>query len=306
MSSSQPTIAVLLPCYDEEASIGAVVRGFREAFPDAGVYVYDNNSTDRTIEIASDAGAEVFSETRQGKGNVVRRMLADIDADIYVLADGDGTYSPADGPRLVRTLQDKRCDMVVGTRRGIMDDAGRRGHAAGNRFFNLVYKVIFGRDFTDILSGYRVLSRRFAKSFPALSNGFQIEAEMSVHASLLKVPVAEVEVDYGSRQQGSQSKLYTFRDGLKILWTLATLMKETRPFLFFSIFSAFFMTIGFVFMIPVLDEYFRTGYVSRVPTWIMANMLVVVSIQMLMIGIILDSVARSRAEHKRIQFNTMN
>jgi hypothetical protein len=230
-------------------------------------------------------------------------MFNEIDADIYVLADGDGTYSPADAPNLIETFTKERCDMVVGVRRDVMKDAGRKGHAAGNRFFNFVYKTIFGKDFTDILSGYRVFSRRFAKSFPAQSDGFQVETEMSVHASILRLPVMEIPIDYGMRPHGSVSKLSTIGDGARILWALATLMKETRPFVFFSLFGVIFALAGILFMVPVLKEYFATGYVSRVPTWILANMLVVAAIQMFTIGIVLDSLARSRAEHKRIQFN---
>jgi putative flippase GtrA len=232
-------IAVLLPCYNEAATIGEVVAGFRAAIPGARIYVYDNNSKDQTALRAALAGATVVREPRQGKGHVVRRMFSDIDADIYLMADGDGTYAPQDGPELIRTLLTERCDMVVGTRRGVTDDAGRRGHAFGNSIFNTLYKTIFGKDFTDIFSGYRAFSRRFAKSFPAVSGGFEIETEMSVHASVLKLPVTELALDYGRRPEGSQSKLSTFKDGAKILWMFAMLMKETRPFMFFSYISVF-------------------------------------------------------------------
>lgn len=198
-------IAVLLPCYNEAATIGAVVRGFRATLPDAAIHVYDNNSTDGTALQAMLAGAHVVRERRQGKGHVVRRMFADIDADIYIIADGDGTYAPEDAEELVRTLLTERADMVVGTRRGVHADAGRQGHALGNRLFNLLYRMIFGPDFTDIFSGYRAFSRRFVKSFPAVSGGFEIETEMSVHASRLKLPVSELELDYGRRPEGSHS-----------------------------------------------------------------------------------------------------
>jgi len=295
-------IAVLLPCYNEAATIGPVVRGFRATLPDAAIHVYDNNSTDGTALQAMLAGAHVVRERRQGKGHVVRRMFADIEADIYIIADGDGTYTPDDAEELVRTLLTERADMVVGTRRGVHDDAGRQGHALGNRLFNLLYRTIFGPDFTDIFSGYRAFSRRFVKSFPAVSGGFEIETEMSVHASRLKLPVSELELDYGRRPEGSHSKLSTFRDGAKILWMFAMLMKETRPFAFFSTISAAFMLASLGFMAPVLAEYFATGLVSRMPTWVLSMALMMISFMLFTAGVILDSVARARAEQLRIHY----
>ncbi|NKK68327.1 glycosyltransferase [Rhizobium leguminosarum bv. viciae] len=295
-------IAVLLPCYNEAATIGAVVQGFRTTLPDAAIHIYDNNSTDGTALQAMLAGAHVVRERRQGKGHVVRRMFADIDADIYIIADGDGTYAPEDAEELVRTLLTERADMVVGTRRGVHADAGRQGHALGNRLFNLLYRMIFGPDFTDIFSGYRAFSRRFVKSFPAVSGGFEIETEMSVHASRLKLPVSELELDYGRRPEGSHSKLSTFRDGAKILWMFAMLMKETRPFAFFSAISAAFMLASLGFMAPVLAEYFETGLVSRMPTWVLSTALMMISFMLFTAGVILDSVARARAEQLRIHY----
>ncbi|WP_392709754.1 glycosyltransferase [Rhizobium ruizarguesonis] len=295
-------IAVLLPCYNEAATIGPVVQGFRAMLPDAAIHVYDNNSTDGTALQAMLAGAHVVRERRQGKGHVVRRMFADIDADIYIIADGDGTYAPEDAEELVRTLLTERADMVVGTRRGVHADAGRQGHALGNRLFNLLYRMIFGPDFTDIFSGYRAFSRRFVKSFPAVSGGFEIETEMSVHASRLKLPVSELELDYGRRPEGSHSKLSTFRDGAKILWMFAMLMKETRPFAFFSAISATFMLASLGFMAPVLAEYFETGLVSRMPTWVLSTALMMISFMLFTAGVILDSVARARAEQLRIHY----
>ncbi|EJJ30997.1 glycosyltransferase [Rhizobium sp. CF142] len=303
--SESPDIAVLLPCYNEAATIGAVVRGFRAALPDAHIHVYDNNSTDGTALHAMLAGAHVVRERRQGKGHVVRRMFADIDADIYIIADGDGTYAPEDAEELVRTLLTERADMVVGTRRGVHDDAGRHGHALGNRLFNILYRAIFGPDFTDIFSGYRAFSRRFVKSFPAVSGGFEIETEMSVHASRLKLPVSELELHYGRRPEGSHSKLSTFRDGGKILWMFAMLMKETRPFAFFGTISAFFMLASLGFMGPVLAEYFATGLVSRMPTWVLSTALAMISIMLFTAGVILDSVARARAEQLRIHYMSL-
>ncbi|AGS20146.1 glycosyltransferase [Rhizobium etli] len=300
--TDHPDIAVLLPCYNEAATIGSVVRGFRATLPEAAIYVYDNNSTDGTALQAMLAGAHVVRERRQGKGHVVRRMFADIEADIYIIADGDGTYAPDDAEELMRTLLTEQADMVVGTRRGVHADAGRQGHALGNRLFNLLYRTIFGPDFTDIFSGYRAFSRRFVKSFPAVSGGFEIETEMSVHASRLKLPVSELELDYGRRPEGSHSKLSTFRDGGKILWMFAMLMKETRPFAFFSAISAAFMLTSLGFMTPVLAEYFDTGLVSRMPTWVLSMALMMISFMLFTAGVILDSVARARAEQLRIHY----
>jgi glycosyltransferase involved in cell wall biosynthesis len=298
-------VAVLIPCYNEASTIDAVVRGFRETLPSARIYVYDNNSTDGTALKAMLAGAEVVRERRQGKGHVVRRMFADIEADIYIMADGDGTYSPKDAEELIRILLTERADMVVGTRRGVHDDAGRQGHAAGNRLFNVLYRAIFGRDFTDIFSGYRAFSRRFVKSFPAVSGGFEIETEMSVHASRLKLPVTEIELDYGRRPEGSHSKLSTYRDGAKILWMFAMLMKETRPFAFFSGISAAFMATSLIFMAPVIIAYFQTGLVERMPTWVFSLVLMVLSFLMFTAGLILDSVSRARAEQLRIHYMSL-
>jgi glycosyltransferase involved in cell wall biosynthesis len=295
-------IAVLIPCYNESLTIGEVVQGFRRALPHARVYVYDNNSRDDTAMRAALAGATVFRERRQGKGNVVRRMFSDIDADIYLMADGDGTYSPEDAEDLINTLLTERADMVVGTRRDVKIDAGRRGHAFGNMLFNRLYRSIFGKDFNDIFSGYRAFSRRFVKSFPAISNGFEIETEMSVHASRLRMPVNEIELDYGRRPEGSQSKLSSFRDGARILWMFAMLMKETRPFAFFGIFAAMLMACGLALSVPVFYEFFTTGLVNRVPTWILAVTMVGLSFGMFMAGLVLDSVARSRVEHLRIAY----
>ena len=295
-------IAVLLPCYNEAQTIGAVVTAFRAALPSARIHVYDNNSTDSTALRAALAGATVVRERRQGKGNVVRRMFSDIDADIYIMADGDGTYAASDAPELIRTLITEGADMVVGTRRGVHADAGRQGHAFGNRIFNTLYRFLFGTDFSDIFSGYRAFSRRFAKSFPAVSGGFEIETEMSVHASRLRLPVAELELDYGRRPEGSHSKLSTFRDGAKILWMFAMLMKETRPFTFFGAISGGFMGLSLIFMAPVLMAYFQTGLVERMPTWIFSMALMMISFLVFSAGLILDSLARARAEQLRIHY----
>lgn len=295
-------IAVLIPCFNEEKTIGGVVSAFRAVLPAARIYVYDNNSRDRTALIAALAGATVIRESRQGKGHVVRRMFSDIEADVYIMADGDGTYAAEDAPELVLALLSERADMVVATRRNVTSDAGRAGHAFGNRIFNMLYQRLFGRDFTDIFSGYRAFSRRFAKSFPALSAGFEIETEMSVHASQIKMPVAEIAVEYGRRPEGSASKLSTFRDGGRILWMFAMLMKETRPFVFFGYLALTFLGFSLAFMYPVLVEYFRTGLVDRMPTWVLSMALLMISLMVFVSGIILDSVARGRAEQKRVQY----
>lgn len=300
MTSENLSIAVLLPCYNEGVSIAKVVVDFRRVLPAARIYVYDNNSTDDTSAQAALAGATVIPSRRQGKGNVVRQMFADIDADIYLMADGDGTYDASAAQELIDKLVEDRLDMVVGTRRDVTLDAGRKGHAFGNRIFNMVYQSFFGKDFTDIFSGYRAFTRRFAKSFPAESPGFEIETEMSVHASVLRLPVAEVECEYGRREEGSESKLSSFRDGFKILRMMATLMKETRPFAFYSYISLGILALSAVFMTPVIAEYLATGLVSKMPTWILAMTLLLGAMMMFSAGIILDSVARGRAEQKRI------
>lgn len=293
-------VAVLLPCYNEEQSIARVVMDFRKSLPGARIFVYDNNSTDETSQQAALAGATVVPCRRQGKGNVVRQMFSDIDSDIYIMADGDGTYDAKVAPDLIRTLLQDRLDMVVGTRRDVTKDAGRAGHAFGNKIFNVIYQRLFGSDFTDIFSGYRVFTRRFAKSFPADSPGFEIETEMSVHASLLRLPVAEIECEYGVREEGSESKLSSFRDGFKILKMMGRLMKETKPFLFFGLIAAGFVCISMGLTLSIVSEYLQTGLVPRTPTWILAMTMLLAAMMSLMAGTILDSVARGRSEQKRI------
>jgi glycosyltransferase involved in cell wall biosynthesis len=296
------SIVVLLPCYNEEQTIADVVVRFRSALPSARIIVFDNNSKDTTALRARLAGAEVIRENRQGKGHVVRRMFADITADIYLMADGDGTYAPEDAPELIRTLLTERSDMVVGVRRGVTDDAGRTGHAFGNKIFNNLYQFMFGSDFTDIFSGYRVFTHRFVKSFPAVSGGFEIETEMSVHASQLKMPVCEIELDYGRRVEGSHSKLSTFGDGYKILKMFARLMRETQPMRFFGIIAGLMACTAIGLMMPVVIEFLRTGLVSKVPSWTLGVSLLSISLLTIFTGLILDSVARGRAEQKRMNY----
>ncbi|MGE0279855.1 MAG: glycosyltransferase [Rhizobiaceae bacterium] len=296
------SVAVLIPCYNEEHTIADVVRRFRATLPDAAIYVYDNNSKDLTALRARSAGAIVVRESRQGKGNVVRRMFADIDADVYVMADGDGTYAPEDSLQLINLLLTERADMVVGTRLGVTDDAGRSGHAFGNRIFNELYRLMFGAEFTDIFSGYRAFTRRFVKSFPAVSGGFEIETEMSVHASQLKLPVGEIGLDYGRRPEGSSSKLSTYKDGARILLMFARLMKEAHPMRFFGLLAGIFLCAGVGFALPVVIEFYRSGLVPRLPSWNLAITLMLLSTIMVVTGVILDSVARGRAEAKRLVY----
>src|SRR5215207_9555292 len=257
-AKKQPRIAVLLPCFNEEMSVGATVAGFRKALPDAQVYVYDNNSADRTRDIAASEGAIVRTESQQGKGHVVRRMFADIDAEIYIMADGDLTYDPAAAPEMVETLVRDQLDMVVGTRRHDEKSAYRGGHVLGNRPFTGLLARLFGRSFSDIFSGYRAFSRRFVKSFPVLSEGFEIETEMSVHALELRMPVGEVETAYGARPEGSASKLSTVRDGWRIFRTIVTLYRIERPVLFYGLTGALLLLTAIILAIPLVLTYLET------------------------------------------------
>lgn len=296
-------IAVLVPCMNEEITIGSVVKDFKKALPDCTVYVYDNNSTDRTAEVAEKAGALIGYERRAGKGNVVRRMFTDVDADIYIMVDGDDTYDASSAPKLVDLLISERADMVVGARIGADEKHQRAGHAAGNKLFNILYTSLFGREFTDIFSGYRVFSRRFVKSFPALSAGFEIETELSVHASQLRLPVAEIALPYKDRPEGSESKLSTIRDGARILKTIVVLLKEYKPLYFFGFVGLLGIAVALVLTTPLLIEYSRTGLVERLPTAILSTGIVVVSILSITAGVILDSLRRMRAETRRMFYN---
>jgi glycosyltransferase involved in cell wall biosynthesis len=302
LTSSSPRVAVLLPCYNEEAAIAATVRGFREALPDATVYVYDNNSKDRTREIAAEAGAVVRTESQQGKGHVVRRMFADVDADVYVMADGDLTYDPKSAPLMVDMLNAEQLDMVVGTRKHEAKEAYRGGHVLGNKIFTGLLSGLFGRSFTDIFSGYRVFSRRFVKSFPVLSSGFEIETEISVHALELRMPVGEVETVYGARPEGSESKLSTFGDGWRILKTIVTLYRIERPVLFYGSIGAFLLALALVLSIPLVTTYYHTGLVPRVPTAILVTGMTIIAVLCFFAGLILDTVTRGRREVRRLAY----
>lgn len=291
-----------MPCLNEQATIGGVVAGFRSALPSCTVYVYDNGSTDDTANRAAEAGAVVRSEAIPGKGAVVRRMFADVDADVYLMADGDGTYDAGQAGQLVKRLIDDRLDMVVGARIGVTITAGRTGHAFGNRLFNGLYRALFGSGFTDILSGYRAFSRRFVKSFPAMSAGFEIETEMSVHASQLRLPVAEVSVGYGTRPDGSASKLRTVADGTNILRTMLVLVKDNRPLAFFGWLSGVCYLAAVVLAVPVAVTYAQTGLVPRLPTAVLATGITVLGLLLTMSGLVLDSIARARLETKRLNY----
>ncbi len=297
-----PKIAVLLPCYNEEAAIAQTVAGFRSALPDAVIYVYDNNSKDRTVEVAEAAGAIVRRERIQGKGAVVRRMFADIDADVYVMADGDATYDAASAPALVAKLVDEQLDMIVGSRISEVQESYRRGHRFGNALLTGMLAKLFGRSFTDILSGYRVFSRRFTKSFPSLSAGFEIETEISVHALELKMPVAEIETPYYARPEGSTSKLSTYRDGWRILRTIMTLYRIERPVLFFGAIAAAFLLIAAILTIPLVVTYAQTGLVPRFPTAILISGIIILAALNLFTGLILDTVVRGRLEVRRLAY----
>ena len=295
-------IAVLLPCYNEEAAIGQTVAAFRAALPGAVIYVYDNNSADRTAEVAAAAGAIVRTERMQGKGHVVRRMFADVEADVYVMADGDATYDAGAAPELVGRLVDEQLDMVVGARRSEVDEAYRRGHRWGNRLFTGLLASLFGRTFTDIFSGYRVFSRRFVKSFPALARGFETETEISVHALELVMPVGEVVTAYGARPEGSESKLSTYRDGWRIMKTILHLFRIERPVLFYGGFALFLALVAIVLGIPLALTYLETGLVPRFPTAILITGLMIVAALSFAVGLILDTVVRGRREVRRLAY----
>jgi glycosyltransferase involved in cell wall biosynthesis len=297
-----PRIAVLIPCYNEAEAIAGVVRDFAAALPEATIYVYDNNSGDATRERAAQAGAVVRSETHQGKGNVVRRMFADIEAEVYVLVDGDGTYDAPSARSMVDLLLQNSLDMVNGARVATAATAFRPGHMFGNRLLTGTVAVIFGDRLKDMLSGYRVMSRRFIKSFPALASGFETETELTVHALELRLPVAEVQTPYRDRPAGSLSKLRTFRDGWRILRTIFFLVKEERPLQFFSGVAAALVIAALVLGWPLLTEFLETGLVPRFPTAILATGLTILGFMSFIAGLILDTVTVGRREMKRLHY----
>lgn len=295
-------VAAIVPCYNEETSIGRVVSDLQAAIPNARIYVYDNNSSDNTVAVAQQAGAIVRTEPQQGKGNVVRRMFADIDADVYVLVDGDNTYDANAAPAMIDMLLSDNLDMVTGCRVTEIKEAYRPGHQFGNWLLTSLVANIFGRRTRDMLSGYRVFSRRFVKSFPALSRGFEIETEFTVHALELRMPIADVDTVYIDRLPGSESKLSTFRDGFRILRLIISLVKEERPFQFFSAVSVVLVAIAMLLGYPILTEFLATGLVPRFPTAILAASIVVIATLSFLAGIILDTVTLGRREKKRLQY----
>ncbi len=302
-ASGGPRIAVLVPCRNEAATVAEVVAAFRAALPRCDVYVYDNASTDATAERARAAGAVVRREARPGKGGVVRRMFAEVDADVYVVVDGDATYDAGRAPELVAALVADDLDMVTAVR----DDAGepdayRRGHRLGNRMFNKLLGLVFGQRPADVFSGYRVLSRRFVKSFPLSAQGFEVETELTVHALDLRVPTAEIRTPYRARPEGSASKLNKWRDGLRILRMIAMLLRDNRPLPFFGVLAALLAAAGIALGSGVVVEFMQTRLVPRLPTAVLATGLVLLASLSLAAGIVLDSVARGRREAKRLAY----
>jgi glycosyltransferase involved in cell wall biosynthesis len=302
MESLQKQVAVLVPCRNEAASISSVVRDFRAALPGATIFVYDNNSDDDTAKIARAEGAVVRSELLPGKGNVVRRMFADIDADVYILVDGDDTYDAASAGKMVEELESGILDMVTAVRVSVDDDSYRQGHKFGNFMLTGIVAQIFGNRSSDMLSGYRAFSRRFVKSFPALTSGFEIETELTVHALELRMPIAEIETPYGARPTGSESNLRTIQDGLRILKTIVVLTKTERPLHFFSLIFTVLSLAAVILSWPVLITYLDTGLVPRLPTAVMSTGLMLLAFLSLASGLILDTVTRGRQELKRLHY----
>ena len=292
-------VAVLIPCYNEEKAIAKVIKDFQKYLPKAKIYVYDNNSTDKTVEIAKKCGAIVRFEPMQGKGNVVRRMFADVDADIYVMSDGDETYDIKRTPDLIKTLQDENLDMVVGARKEVDLACYRLGHRSGNLVLTKLVQLFFHHQLIDMLSGFRVFSKRFVKTFPASSYGFEIETELTVYALSSRLPIKEVETAYFARPAGSYSKLSTYRDGIRILRTIVMFVKEERPLLFFSLFALMFFLLGIGFGLPVLLEFLKSGLVPKLPTAVLVMGFGICGFVSLVVGFILDSIASARKENRR-------
>lgn len=301
-SISIERIAVIIPCYNEEVTIESVVTGFRNALPEAGIYVYDNNSTDRTAEFAHNAGAIVRKELTQGKGSVVRRMFADVDADVYVLVDGDDTYDPSDAPIFIAELLNGTLDMVNGRRVPKTASVYRSGHRLGNVLLSGIVRLIFGDRIKDMLSGYKVVSRRYAKSFPGLSTGFEIETELTVHALELNMPILEMPTKYGERSEESPSKLRTVRDGIRILQTIMRLVRIERPFEFFSVIALILGAVAVTISVPLAVTYLETGLVPRLPTAVLSTGMMILALNAFFAGLVLDTVTRGRREIKRMQY----
>jgi glycosyltransferase involved in cell wall biosynthesis len=299
---TQYRIAVLVPCYNEALTVASIVQDFNQCLPTATVYVFDNNSKDDTVRIARQAGAVVRQVPQQGKGNVIRRMFADVDADIYIMVDGDNTYDAAAAPKLAARMVEEGLDMVVGTRITDEQEAYRFGHRFGNVLLTRCVATVFGRTFTDMLSGYRVFSRRYVKSFAAHAAGFETETELTVHALELRMPVAEVPTVYKSRPEGSVSKLNTYRDGIRILWMILKLYKSERPLAFFSLGAIICLLVSLGLAVPLFETYLHTGLVPRLPTAVLCSSLVLFGLMLLTCGLVLDTVTRGRIEAKRFAY----
>ena len=302
VTTAQPTIAVLIPCLNEEAAIARVISGFRQYLPDAVIFVYDNGSTDGTVRVARESGAVVRSEPLRGKGNAMRRMFADIEADVYVLVDGDDTYDASAAPALVQKLLSESLDMVNAARQETSQQAYRMGHRFGNVMLTSLVAWFFGARFNDMLSGYRIMSRRFVKSFPALASGFEIETELTVHALQLRAPVGEVMTPYKERPPASSSKLRTIPDGIRILRLIGRLIREEKPLEFFSVAAGILALVAVVLVAPVIAEYLQTGLVRRFPTAVLSMGLMLLSSLSFFAGLILATVTRGRNEAKRLQY----
>jgi glycosyltransferase involved in cell wall biosynthesis len=299
---TKPKIVVLIPCYNEEVTIAQTVSGMRAALPDADIHVYDNNSTDNTVAQAQGAGAIIRVEKNQGKGNVIRRMFADIEADAYLMVDGDNTYDASAAPGLIRLVLEDGIDFVNGARRESSVKAYRTGHKFGNYVLTMLVRKIFGEVFTDMLSGYKCFSRRYVKSFPALSHGFEIETELTIHALELRMPCQELTTRYGERPEGSASKLKTYQDGLRILITILRLVKEERPLQLFTSIGVFLIVLAFAIAIPIFNTYFHTGLVPRLPTALLSTGLVILGSLSIVMAVIMDSIVTARQEIKRIAY----
>ncbi len=301
-SDDQPVVAVLIPCHNEALTVATVIADFRQAIPQASIHVFDNNSADATLECARDAGAIVWQEHHQGKGNVVRRMFAEVDADIYLMVDGDATYDAASAPAMIKLLREQNLDMVVARRVSQQEQAYRSGHRSGNQLLTAAVGFIFGQQMSDILSGYRAFSHRFVKSFPATSQGFETEAELSIHALRLRLPIAEMDTPYFARPEGSVSKLKTWSDGMRILTKILRLFSLEKPLQFFALIALLFTLAASALFIPVLNEYFATGLVAKIPSLIVAVGGYLIAVLSMMIGVILRSISSGQLEARRFAY----
>lgn len=301
-SKFSASVAVLIPCYNEAETIESVIKDFKHYLPEAMIYVYDNDSDDSSAELAEKAGAIVVAAPERGKGNVVRRMFSDVDADICIMVDGDSTYSACDAPKMIEHIKNGHADMVIAARKEVSEKAYREGHKFGNKLFNSFLKILFGSDFSDIFSGYRAFSRRFVKTFPVMSNGFDIEAELSIHALTLSIPCLEIESEYRERPKNSCSKLNTLKDGMKILFSIIKLVEENRPLLFFGIIALilFLTSLGMVY--PIVETFLETGLVPRLPTAVLSMGTMSAALLSFVCGLILDCVSLGRIENKKLHY----